>query len=118
MAMNLDSAMNIAVEEDLWIGDSGASSHMMGGEEHVFNKKLIYGSVRTANGAHMRILCEGDINVDVITKNGDVTGGTLRVKVIPGMKQKLFSFTQGNVGWLDHARWPNKTRRAFYSSDP
>ena len=87
--------MKIAQEEDLLIGDSGASSHMMGSEEHVFNKKLISGSVRTANGAHMKI---GDVNVDVITKNGDVTSGTLRVKVIPGMNQKFFSFTQAILG--------------------
>ena len=98
MAMNLESAMKISEEEDLWIGDSGASNHMMGSEEHVFNKKLISGSMRTANGAHMKMLCEGDINVDVITKNGDVTGGTLRVKVILGMKQKIFSFTQAILG--------------------
>ena len=38
MATNLESAMKIAEEEDLWIGDSGALSHMMGSEEHVFNK--------------------------------------------------------------------------------
>ena len=98
MAMSLETAMKTAEEEDLWIGDSGVSSHMMGSEEHVFNKKLISGSVRTANGAHMKMLCEGDINVDVITKNGDVTSGTLRVKVKPGMKQKLFSFTQAMLG--------------------
>ena len=98
MEMNLETAMKIAEEENLWIGDSGASSHMMGSEEHVFNKKLISGSVRTVNGAHMKMLCEGDINVDVITKNGDVTSGRLRVKVIPGMKQKLFSFTQAMLG--------------------
>ena len=96
MAMNLESAIKVAEEKDLWIGDSGASSHMMGSEEHVFNK--ISGSVRTANGAHMKMLCEGDINVDVITKNGDITSGTLRVKVIPGMKQRLFSFTQAMLG--------------------
>ena len=30
MAMNLESAMKLAEEEHLWIGDSGASSHMMG----------------------------------------------------------------------------------------
>ena len=54
--------------------------------------------MRTANGAHMKMLCEGDINVDVITKNGDVTSGTLRVNVIPGVKQKLFSFTQAILG--------------------
>ena len=93
MTMNLESAMKIVEEEDLWIGDSGASNHMMGSEEHVFNKKLISGSMRTANGAHMKMLCEGDMNVDAITKNGDVTSDMLRVKVIPGMKQKLFSFT-------------------------
>ena len=40
----------------------------------------------TANGTHMKMLCEGDIIVDVITKNGDITSGTLTVKVIPGMK--------------------------------
>ena len=98
MAMNLESAMKLAEEEDLQIGDSGASSHMMGSEEHVFNKKFISGIMRTANGAHMKMLCEGDINVDVITKNGDTTSGTLRVKAIPGMKQRLFSFTQAMLG--------------------
>ena len=54
MATILETAMKIAEEDDLWIGESGASSHMMGSEEHVFNKKLISGSVRTANGAHMK----------------------------------------------------------------
>ena len=98
MATNLESATKIAEEEDLWIGDSGASSHMMGSEEHVFSKKLISGSVRTANGAHMKMLCEQDINVGVITKNGDVTSSTLRVKVIQGMKQKIFSSTQAMLG--------------------
>ena len=110
MAINLETAMKIAEEEDLWIGDSGASSHMMGSEEHVFNKKLISGSVRTANGAHMKMLCEGDINVDGITKNGDVTSGTLRIKVIPGMKQKLFSFTQQAMlgGWTMQGGQPKQ----------
>ena len=37
MVTNLETAMRIAEEEDLWIGDSGASSHMMGSDEHVFN---------------------------------------------------------------------------------
>ena len=101
MAMNSESAMKLDEEEDLWIGDSGASSHMMGSEEHVFNKKLISGSMRRANGAHMKMLCEEDINVDVITKNGDITSGTLRVKVIPGMRQRRCSFIQAMLGgWV------------------
>ena len=28
MATNLEAAMKLAEEEELWIGDSGASSHM------------------------------------------------------------------------------------------
>ena len=91
MATNLESTMKLAEEEDLWIWDSGASSHMMGREEYVFNMKLISGFMRTANGAHMKMLCEGDINVDVITKYGDVTSGTLRVTVKQGMKKKRFN---------------------------
>ena len=86
MTMNLEAAMKLAEEDHLWIGDSRASSHMMGSEEHMFNKKLISGSMSTANGAQMKMLCEGDINVDVITKHGDITSVTLRVKVIPRMK--------------------------------
>ena len=100
MATNLETAMKITEEEVFWIGDSEASSHMMGSEEHVFNKKLISGHMRTANGAHMEMLCEGDINVDIITNNGDITSGTLRVKVIPRIKLRLFSFTQAMFhGW-------------------
>ena len=98
VATDLEATMKLAEEERLWIGDSGASSHMMGSEEHMFTKKLISGSMSTANGAQMKMLCEGDINVDLITKKGDTTNGTLRVIVIPGMKQRLFSFTQAMLG--------------------
>ena len=84
---------------------------MMGTEEHVFNKKLISGIMSTANGAQMKKLCEGEINVDVITKNGDTTSGTLRVKVIPGMNQRLFSSTQAILGgWACKVAKPSKER--------
>ena len=115
MAMNLETAMKLAEEEDLRIGDSGASSHSMGSEEHVFSKKLISGSVRAANGAHMKMLCEGDINVDVITMNGDVTSGTLRGKVIPGMKQRLFIFTEEMLGSWSMQGGQTKQRELFIS---
>ena len=54
MATNLEAAMKLADKEHLWIGDSGASSCMMGSEEQMFNKKLKSGSMRTANGAQMK----------------------------------------------------------------
>ena len=90
---------------------------MMGSEEHVFNKKLISGSMRTANGAYMKMLCEGDINVDVITKTGDVTSGTLSESHTRN-EAEAFQLHTSNVERLDHPRWQNKTWRAFYSSDP
>ena len=31
---------------------------------------------------------------------------------------EAFQLHTSNVGWLVHSRWPNKTRRAFCSSDP
>ena len=42
------------VDEDLWIGDSGASSHLIGSEKDVFDKKMIEGSVNTANSEKMK----------------------------------------------------------------
>ena len=118
MAMNLKEAMKLAEEEHLWIGDSGASSHTMGSEKHVFNKNVISGSMSTANGALMKMLCEGDINVDVITKNGDMTSGTLRAKVIRGMKQRLFSFTQAMLGGWAMQGGQTKQGELFIGSDP
>ena len=91
---------------------------MMGSEEHVFNKKLISECMRTANGAYMKMLREGDIDVDVITKNGDITSGKIRVKIIPGMYLKLFSFTQAMLGGWTMLVGQTKQGEFFHSSDP
>ena len=58
------------VDEDLWIGHSRASSHLIGSEKGVFDKKMIKGSVNTANGEKMKIKCEGKVNVGHFTKTG------------------------------------------------
>ena len=81
------------VDEDLWIGDSGASSHLIGSEKDVFDKKRVKGSINTANSEKMKIRCEGKVNVSHFTKTGYESKGTLSVKVVEGLKIKLFSFT-------------------------
>ena len=58
------------VDEDLWIGESGASSHLIGSEKGVFDKKMIKGSANTANGGMMKIECEGKVNANRSTKTG------------------------------------------------
>ena len=89
------------VNGDLWIGDSGASSLLIGSEKSVFDKKMIEGSVNTANGEKMKINCEGKVNVCHFTKTGYESKGTLSVKVVEGLKIKLFSFiTAFSNGWI------------------
>ena len=89
------------VDEDLWIGDSGASSHLIGSEKDVFDKKMIKGSINTANSEKMKIKCEGKVNVSHFTKTGYESKGTLSVKVVEGLKIKLFSFTTAlSKGWI------------------
>ena len=89
------------VDEDLWIGDSAASGHLIGSEKDVFDKKMIKGSVNTTNGEKMKIKCEGKVNVSHFTKTGYKSIGTLSVKVVEGLKIKLFSFTTAlSNGWI------------------
>ena len=73
------------VNEDLWIGDSGAPSHLIGSEKDVFNKKMIKGSVNTANSEKMKKRCEGKVNVSHFTKTGYESKGTLSVKMVEGL---------------------------------
>ena len=89
------------VDEDLWIGDGGASSCLIGSEKDVFDSKMIEGSINTANGEKMKIKCEGKVNVSHFTKKGYESKGTLSVKVVDGLKVKLLSFTTTlSKGWI------------------
>ena len=89
------------VDEDLWTGDSGASSHLIRSETGVIDKKMIEGSVNTGNGEKMKTKCEGKVNVSHFTKTGYESKGTLSVKVVEGLKIKLFSFTTAlSNGWI------------------
>ena len=62
---------------------------------------MIEGSVNTENGEKMKIKCEGKVNVNHFTKTGYESKGTLSVKVVEGLKIKLFSFTTAlSNGWI------------------
>ena len=86
------------VDEDLWICDSGASSHLIGSEKDDFDKKMIKGSINTANCEKMKLKFEGKVNVSHLSKTGDES---ISVKVVEGLKFKLFSFTLAlSKGWI------------------
>ena len=55
-------------QEDYWIGNSGASSHMVGEDKDLFTKTPIQGKVNAANGTSMPMVCKGKVNVEAIPK--------------------------------------------------
>ena len=80
-------------QEDYWIGDSRASSHMVGEDKDLFVKRPIQRKVDAANCTSMPMVCQGMMNVEAIPKQGKSSKGVLTVKVAKGMLHKLFSFT-------------------------
>ena len=79
--------------KDYWVGDSGASSHMVGDAKDLLTKPLIQGNVNAVNRTSVPIVYKGKINVEVVPKQGKLSKGVLTVKVADGMLHKLFSFT-------------------------
>ena len=77
-------------QEDYCIGDSGASSHMVGEDKDLFTKIPIQGKVNAANGTSMPMVCKGKIDVEAIPKQGKLSKGVLTVKVAKGILHKLF----------------------------
>ena len=55
-------------QDDYWIGDSGASSHMMGEDKDLFAKTPIQQKVNAANGTSMPMVCKGNMNLEAILK--------------------------------------------------
>ena len=80
-------------QEDYWIGDSGASSCMVGEDKDLFTKIPIQRKVNAANGTSMPMVCKGKMNVEAIPKQGKSSKGVLTVKLAKGMLHELFSFT-------------------------
>ena len=80
-------------QEGYWIGDSGASSRMVGNDKGLFAKTPIQGKVNVANGTSMPMVCKGKMNVEALPKQGKSSRGVLTVKVAKGMLHKHFSFS-------------------------
>ena len=64
-------------QEDYWIGDSGASSHMVGDDKDLFAKTPIQGKVNTSNGTSIPMVCKAMMNVEAIHKQGMSSKGVL-----------------------------------------
>ena len=79
--MNWRLRSSVDYQEDYWIGDSGASSHVVGDNKDLFAKTPIQEDVNAANGTSMPMVCRGKLNVEAIPKQGKSSKGVLTIKV-------------------------------------
>ena len=96
-----------SIGNDIFIGDSAATSHMTNNKTGVYDLTPIRGSVMIGNGKS--ISCTHNKGkLDVICKHRD--GSTARemweVKIVPQLNHDLFSFTKAmKEGWWMNGRW-------------
>ena len=94
------------IGNDIFIGDSAATSHMTNNKTGVYNLTPIRGSVMIGNGESISYTHKGKL--DVICKHRDVSMAreTWDVKIVPQWNHDLFSFTKAmKEGWQMNGRW-------------
>ena len=92
--------------ENIFIGDSAATSHMTSNKMGVYNLVPINGSVMIGNGKS--ISCTHKEKLDVICKHkdGSIARETWDVKIVLELNHDLFSFTKAmKDGWQMNGRW-------------
>ena len=92
--------------ENIFIGDSAATSHMTSNIMGVYNLTPIKGSVMIGNGKS--ISCTHKEKLDVICKHkdGSIARETWDAKIVPELNHDLFSFTKAmKDGWQMNERW-------------
>ena len=95
-----------SIGNDLFIGDSAATSHMTNNKTGVYNLIPIRGSVMIGNGESISCTHKGKLDVICKHKDGSMARQTWEVKIVPQLNHDLFSFTKAmNEGWLMNGRW-------------
>ena len=82
------------IHEDVWIADSGASSHMINTLQGMYNQRRISSKVKIGSGEYVEANIIGEVSGIVIQKDGTKKEITLRdVKYVPRLFCKLISLT-------------------------
>ena len=79
--------------KDTWIGDTGATSHMIHNDEGLLNVTLINEKVKIGNGKEMRATKRGTLPCTIVQTDGTKTNCSIEVKVLPDLWCNLFSIT-------------------------
>ena len=86
--------------ENIFIGDSAATSHMTSNELGVYNLAPINGSVMIGNGQSISCTHKGKLDVICKHKDGSIAKEAWDVKIVPPLNHDLFSFTKAmKEGW-------------------
>ena len=94
------------LEKNIFIGDSGATSHMTNRKLGVYDLVPINGSVMIGNGKSISCTHKGKMDVICKHKDGSLARETWEVKIVPELNHDLFSFTKAmKDGWQMNGRW-------------
>ena len=92
--------------ENIFIGDSAATSHMTSNKFGVYNLVPINGSVMIGNGQSISCTHKGKLDVICKHKDESMARETWDVKIVPQLSHDLFSFTKAmKEGWQMNGRW-------------
>ena len=98
-----------SIRNDIFIGDSAATSHVTNNKTGVYDHTLIRGSVMIGNDRS--IICTHKGKLDDICKHrdGSTARETWEVKIVPQLNYDLFSFTKAmKEGWQMNGRWKER----------
>ena len=91
--------------ENIFIGDSAATSHMTSNKVGVYNLVPINGSEIFGNGKSISCTHKGKLDVICKHKDGSIARETRDVKIVPQLNHDLFSFTKAmKEGWQMNGR--------------
>ena len=92
--------------ENMFIGDSAASSHMTSNKLGVNNLVPINGSVIIGNGQSISCTHKGKLDVICKHKDESIARETWDVNIVPQLNHDLFSFTKAmKEVWQMNGRW-------------
>ena len=94
------------IGNDIFIGDSAATSHMTINKTGVYDLTPMRDSVMIGNGESISCKHKGKLNVICKHRDGSITRETWDVKIVPQLNHDLFSFTKViKEGWQMNGRW-------------
>ena len=95
-----------SIGNDIFIGDSAATSHMTNSKTGVYDLTPIRGSVMIGNGKSISCTHKGKLDVICKNKDGSMAREMWEVKIVPQLNHDLFSFTKAmKEGWQINGQW-------------